>query len=463
MDRVLSLLADWPPALIYLVTAVVAAAETGTLLGLLVPGEITLLVVGFLCWQGVLRLPVALAAMIVAGLVGDSFGYLHGRRTGHRLRTSRLGRRVSERRWARTDALLRRHGGRAVFLCRYLGFARTLAPRLVGMSMLGYRTFLAWDILGVVGCVGGTVLVGYAAGRSYATAAGLFGRATDALLALTVLIVVLVLVGRYLGRNPDPVAALAKRIAGWPPLRFVGRAYRSGFGWLAARVGTNGAVAVNILGGVLVLLFIGYALTWTVDRLVRHSGLPLVDPPVVEWMKARREPRLVVVATDLLSVLRGSYLMILVGLAAAGLSWHYRGWRANLVGLLGTGGAIVPLALIALATDWERRAGMAAPAGRLGNQIVVVAASLGMLAWLLSRRFGWICAVASWTIALGIVVLVAAARVYVGWSWPSEAVASTLLGSLWVLVFAVAWHTHDEVSDRVSESAVKAATAPAQR
>jgi membrane protein DedA with SNARE-associated domain len=72
VDRVLSLLADWPPALIYLVTAVVAAAETGTLLGLLVPGEITLLIVGFLCWQGVLRLPVALAAMIVAGLVGDS-------------------------------------------------------------------------------------------------------------------------------------------------------------------------------------------------------------------------------------------------------------------------------------------------------------------------------------------------------------------------------------------------------
>jgi hypothetical protein len=180
------------------------------------------------------------------------------------------------------------------------------------------------------------------------------------LLALTVLIVVLVLVGRYLGRNPDPVAALAKRIAGWPPLRFVGRAYRSGFGWLAARVGTNGAVAVNILGGVLVLLFIGYAPTWTVDRLVRHSGLPLVDPPIVEWMKARREPRLVVVAIDLLSALRGSYLMILVGLAAAGLSWHYRGWRANLIGLLGTGGAIVPLALIALATDWERRAGRAA-------------------------------------------------------------------------------------------------------
>jgi undecaprenyl-diphosphatase len=142
--------------------------------------------------------------------------------------------------------------------------------------------------------------------------------------------------------------------------------------------------------------------------------------------------------------------MILVGLAAAVLSWRYRGWRVDLVGLLGTGGAIVPLALIALATDWERQAGVAAPAGRFGNQTVVVTASVGMLAWLVSRRFGWGWAVAAWTVAFGIVVVVAAARVYVGWNWPSEVIASALLGGLWVLVFAVAWHTRDRV--RASQS-----------
>ena len=50
--------------------------------------------------------------------------------------------------------------------------------------------------------------------------------------------------------------------------------------------------------------------------------------------------------------------------------------------------------------------------------------------------------------ALAIVVVVGTARVYVGWSWPSEAVASTLLGGLWVLVFMVAWHTRDRVRTR---------------
>src|SRR5207244_5712885 len=123
---------------------------------------------------------------------------------------------------------------------------------------IGYRTFLPWNALGVLGCAAGTVLVGYAAGRSYATAADLFGRATGALLSLVLLIVALVLIGRYLGRHPDPVAALGNRLAGWPPLRLVGEAYRSGFRWLSERIGVGGAVAVNVLGGMVALLGVGY-------------------------------------------------------------------------------------------------------------------------------------------------------------------------------------------------------------
>jgi membrane-associated phospholipid phosphatase len=42
-------------------------------------------------------------------------------------------------------------------------------------------------------------------------------------------------------------------------------------------------------------------------------------------------------------------------------------------------------------------------------------------------------------------MLVGAARMYVGRDWPSEVVASTLLGALWVLLFAVAWRTRDRV------------------
>jgi undecaprenyl-diphosphatase len=69
-----------------------------------------------------------------------------------------------------------------------------------------------------------------------------------------------------------------------------------------------------------------------------------------------------------------------------------------------------------------------------------------MLAWLLSRRFGWRTAVASWTAAVTGSILVAAARLFLGWDWPSGTVAATLLGALWVLVFMIAWRTRDRLS-----------------
>jgi membrane protein DedA with SNARE-associated domain/membrane-associated phospholipid phosphatase len=446
-------LTHWPPPLIYLVAAVLVSAETATVLGLAAPGEITLLIVGFLCYRGTLYLVVALPVMVAAALAGDSLGYLAGRRLGPRLRSTRLGRRVGDQRWARADALLLRHGGRAVFLARFIAFARTLTPRLAGMSGLRYRVFLPWNAAGVLGCAGGTLLVGYAAGRSYATVTQVFGQASSAVLALLLLIVAIVIIGQYLGRYPDPLAATGRRLAGWPPLRFVQTAYRAGFGWLTQRVGVGGAVAVNVLGGAVVLLGVGYGLTWSVDRLVRHSGLLLVDPLLTRWAEAHRTPLAVQVATDALLTLRGSFLILLVGVLAILLNWRSSVWRADLAGVLGTGGAFVPLVIITLVTDWQRSPDAAPHPGFFPNQTAVVATSLGMLAWLLSRRFGWRLAVAAWTGAVGLAAVVGAGRVYVGWSWPSEVVASTLLGGLWVLVFMVAWHTRDRARARAGQRA----------
>src|SRR5258706_519175 len=144
--------------------ALIVGSETGTILGLVAPGEITLLLVG--------------------AMAGDSIGYLAGRRLGPRLRTTRLGQRVGNDRWEKADALLRRHGGRAVFLGRFVAFARTLVPRLAGISGLPYREFLPWDAAGAIALASGTVLLGYAAGRSYETVTDVFGKASSAVLAL---------------------------------------------------------------------------------------------------------------------------------------------------------------------------------------------------------------------------------------------------------------------------------------
>ena len=99
--------------------------------------------------------------------------------------------------------------------------------------------------------------------------------------------------------------------------------------------------------------------------------------------------------------------------------------------------------------------------GLYGNQVTLVTASVGLVAWLLARRWRrWGAGVACWTAAVGVVLFVGASRIYLGWDWPSEVVASVLLGAAWVLVFAVAWRTRDRLRADDPEAARELAGSP---
>jgi membrane protein DedA with SNARE-associated domain/membrane-associated phospholipid phosphatase len=456
MPDVITWLTEVPPWAAYCVAAVLVFAETGVIIGLALPGEVTLLVVGFLCSLGSLNPFLASGVMIVAALAGDSVGFAEGRRVGRRLEAGRLGRWVGEERWARTDRLLERHSGRAIFLGRYVAFARTLMPRLSAMTGMTYSRFLPWDVLGVITQVIASIALGYVAASSYELAAELLGRATGAFLLLLLLIVLLVVFGRYLGNHPDPVTSFGDRIGQWGPLRVLDAGYDGAFRWLTRRLGVGGAVAASVLLGVSLLLGAGVLLTFVIDTLVANSGIPLVDPWVAGWFADQRTPKTVDYATTTLSVLRGSYLVVAAGVAGLLLNRRPERWRADVLGVVGTAGAFIPLLILALATDFARpdRPRAAGEEGLFPNQVTLVTASVGMVAWLLTRRvLPWGGRVAGWIVAVAVVVLVSSARLYLGWNWPSEVLASILLGALWVVVFAVAWRTRDRV--RATDPAAK--------
>ncbi|HEY7222554.1 MAG TPA: VTT domain-containing protein [Micromonosporaceae bacterium] len=472
MEGVVAWLGGLPPALVYVVAAVLVFGETGLLIGLVLPGEATLIVVGFLGSLSTVNPYLAAALMIAAAFVGDTLGFYEGRRYGPRLHASRLGQWVGQERWTRAEALLERQGGRAVFLGRFVAFGRTLMPRLCAVGGMPYRRFLGWDALGVSAQVSASVLVGFIAGGSYRLAAEFLGRATGAFLLLLLVLVGLVVFGRYLGRHPDPVTAFGQRLARWSPLRRLEEAYDEGFRWLTRRAGVGGAVAVSVLLGVLLLLGAGVVLTVVIDAVVRQSGVPLVDPLIAQWFAAQRSPGTVQAASVLLSVLRGFFLVVAAGVVGLVLNRRPGRWRPDLLGVLGTVGAFLPLVILAAATELSRSGQDVAPGlpllvhtgqtvggeavvaagemfggrGLYGNQVTLVTASVGLVAWLLTRRWRrWGVRVTAWTAAVGVVLLVGVSRLYLGWNWPSEVLASMLLGAAWVIVFAVAWRTRDRL------------------
>ncbi|MGN9775745.1 DedA family protein [Micromonospora sp. H33] len=442
MHDLLTALQGLPSLLIYLVAALIIAAETAVIFGLLVPGEATLLLVGFLAYAGTLRIGPTLLVMMVAAVIGDTLAFRAGRRYGPRLRASRFGARVGPQRWRRADAMLGRLGGRGVFTARWVAFARTLVPRLAGAANMPYRRFAPWNLAGVVTWVGGSVVAGYLAGESYETVSHLLGRATGAVLVLLGAMIAVLLAGRWLGRNPDPVRALLARAGALPPVRWLTGRYGVLFFLLAMHIGPGWTLLLNLAAGLLLLFLAGLAVAWALGVVIRHSGLSVVDGAIADWFADRRTPEAVDVTLAAVSVLRGPVLIAVVAVVAAVLAWRHRPWQADLLSVLGTAGAFVPLVVLAMTADLARP-DESGPPVLFPTQDAVVTASLCTLAWLLSRGARWPVAVAAWTVTAAGVVVVVGARLYLGLSTASTAVTGVLLGVAWTAVFMVAWVTRD--------------------
>jgi membrane protein DedA with SNARE-associated domain len=196
VDRILGL----PGWLVLLVAGLVVLAEDALFVGFVLPGETVALLAGAASRIGNAPLAGVLAVVIAAAVVGDTIGYEVGRHLGTRV----LGLRFFHRHQERLDAargLLVRRAGSAVFLGRWIAFFRAVMPFLAGASRMHYPIFLRWNALGGIAWGATVVLVGYAAGASYARVETSFGRGVAvAVVAVLVIAVVVWRVRRHRAR-----------------------------------------------------------------------------------------------------------------------------------------------------------------------------------------------------------------------------------------------------------------------
>lgn len=131
------------PVVRTILAGVAMMLETSVLVGLIVPGD-TIVIIAATAVESVPEAIVLIFGIILGALAGESIGFLLGRWLGPRIRFSKLGAKLGEHNWVRSELYLRRRGGPAIFLSRFLPVLHSLVPMTVGMSGFSYRRFLAW-------------------------------------------------------------------------------------------------------------------------------------------------------------------------------------------------------------------------------------------------------------------------------------------------------------------------------
>jgi membrane-associated protein len=147
-------------------------AETGILLGIVLPGDSLLFTAGLLSAttrRGDVHLNLAwvVAAAMVGAIAGAQTGYLIGRKLGPRLFRRPDSRLFKQEYVERTRTYLEKYGpAKAVFLARFVPIVRTLMNPLVGVTEMDARVFTLSNIVGGVVWGAGVAVAGYYLGKS---------------------------------------------------------------------------------------------------------------------------------------------------------------------------------------------------------------------------------------------------------------------------------------------------------
>lgn len=175
MGSFVSAILGMPPLLAYLLVFAFVFAEDAIFVGFVVPGETAAVLGGVLANQGHADIWLMAPLVVVAAIAGDTVGYEIGKHLGPRLLSFRIFDR-HRKKLEDAQAFLRKRGGWAVFLGRFVAFFRAMMPALAGASKMRYLKFLAFNALGGLAWGVGFTLLGYIAGASYDAVAKTAGR-----------------------------------------------------------------------------------------------------------------------------------------------------------------------------------------------------------------------------------------------------------------------------------------------
>src|SRR6266513_2213386 len=439
-DRILSL----PGWLVLALVFAFPALEASAFVGFVFPGEIAVILGGVAASRGTVPLWAVIAAAVAGAIIGDSAGYLIGRRWGTHLLHGTVGRLPVirthlDKNLDSARAYVQRRKGSAVFFGRFTAALRVLVPGLAGISEVHYPTFLAYNVAGGALWGAGFAVLGYVAGASYHRVELIAGRAGLVLLGLIVAGLIASRLLRHFAARSPGLKAAGDRLAAAPPLAWARRRFPTQVAWgrrrLDARSPRGFWLTFTVAAGALA----AWAFGGLTQDVIGHDDTVLADPHVTAWVIAHRTGWLTS-ALQVLSWLGSTAFIIPAGLAIGlyFLTRHRDWWPLTLlaatvagaVGLYNIVKALVGRPRPPAAIWIGHYTGAAFPSGHATQS----AAFYAMLATVFGTGLSARRRAVLWSAAALVVLIVGASRIYLGAHWLTDVLAGYALGATCVAI-----------------------------
>ena len=165
---------------------------------------------GAVAGQGAIDIYLLIAIAWFSAWAGDTTSFFIGRRLGREFvleHGPRFG--IGHERFEKVEDYFSRHGGKTIFIGRFISLVRAFAPFIAGSSGMRYRAFVPYSVLGTGLWASAHILVGYFFSRSIESAAEYAGRGAFVLATTIVVIVGVVFLVRHFRVEQNRRASVA--------------------------------------------------------------------------------------------------------------------------------------------------------------------------------------------------------------------------------------------------------------
>ena len=146
--------------LTYIILFVVIFCETGLVVTPFLPGDSLIFAAGTFAAIGSLNPWILFVMLVIAAVGGDAANYWIGHKIGPRAYTGEI-KLIKKEYIDRTHAFFEKHGGKTIFLARFVPIVRTFAPFVAGVGQMSYGYFIRYNLVGGVTWVAIFLGLGY--------------------------------------------------------------------------------------------------------------------------------------------------------------------------------------------------------------------------------------------------------------------------------------------------------------